>query len=228
MHGAWGAQVGRIAYGSVDSFRERISGRHLPVVGWPMDAISPVPSDERDAAIATVVAAFAADPVERWLWPEANLYESTFPGFVAAFGGQAFEHEGAWGLADTSAVALWLAPGVESEEEKVVGILSETVAQDKHDDLFSLLEQMTDAHPTYPHWYLPWLAVAPDHQGRGLGAQLLKHGLAIVDAHGLPAFLETPNPRTVPLYERHGFEVVAKPQAGTCPPMTSMLRPATG
>jgi len=191
-----------------------------------MDPISPVQSTERDTAIATVVVAFAADPVERWLWPEEDLYERCFPDFAAAFGGQAFEHESAWGLADTRAVALWLAPGVESEEEKVVGILTETVAQEKHDDLFSTLEQMAAAHPTYPHWYLPWLAVAPALQGRGLGAQLLEHGLAIVDADGLPAFLETPNPRTVPLYERHGFKVIATPQAGDCPPMTSMLRPA--
>jgi ribosomal protein S18 acetylase RimI-like enzyme len=189
-----------------------------------MDAISPIPSTERGAAIATVVAAFAADPVERWLWPEEDLYESSFPDFVAAFGGQAFEHESAWALDDTSAVALWLAPGIEPEEEKVVGILSETVAPEKHDDLFSTLEQMAAAHPTDPHWYLPWLAVAPALQGRGFGARLLEHGLSTVDADGLPAFLETPNPRTVPLYERHGFEVVATPQAGDCPPMTSMLR----
>jgi hypothetical protein len=126
-----------------------------------MAAISSLPSTERGAAIATVVVAFAADPVERWLWPEADLYASCFPDFVAAFGGPAFEHESAWGLADASAVALWLAPGVKSEEEKVVGVLSETVAQEKHDDLLSTLEQMAVAHPTYPHWYLPWLAVAP-------------------------------------------------------------------
>ena len=192
-----------------------------------MAPITPLPSSERGAAIATVVAAFAADPVERWLWPEADRYERFFPDFVAAFGGPAFEHDSAWALADTGAVALWLAPGVESDEERVVDILSNTVTPDKHDDLFSTLEQMAVAHPTYPHWYLPWLAVAPSLQGRGLGAQLLKHGLAIVDADGLPAFLETPNPRTVPLYERHGFEVIATPQAGCCPPMTSMLRPAT-
>ena len=110
-----------------------------------MDAISPLPNSERVAAIATVTAAFAADPVERWLWPEADRYESCFPDFVAAFGGQAFEHDSAWGLDDASAVALWLAPGVKSDEEKVVGILSETVAQEKHDDLFSTLEQMAAA-----------------------------------------------------------------------------------
>ena len=191
-----------------------------------MAAISPIPSSDWTAAIATVVAAFAADPVERWMWPEADTYESCFPEFVAAFGGEAFEHGSAWGLAGAGAVALWLAPGIESDEEAVVSVLSETVARDKHDDLFSTLEQMAAAHPTYPHWYLPWLAVAPPLQGRGLGAQLLEHGLAIVDADGLPAFLETPNPRTVPLYERFGFKVIATPQAGSCPPMTSMLRAA--
>jgi ribosomal protein S18 acetylase RimI-like enzyme len=188
--------------------------------------VSPVPNTERTAAIATVVAAFAADPVERWLWPEADRYQRCFPDFVEAFGGRAFAHGTAWGLGEFSAVALWLAPDVESDEEAVVGVLGETVAREKHDDLFSTVEQMALAHPTYPHWYLPWLAVEPALQGRGLGGRLLEHGLEIVDADRLPAFLETPNPRTVPLYERHGFEVIATPQAGSCPPMTSMLRAA--
>jgi ribosomal protein S18 acetylase RimI-like enzyme len=189
-------------------------------------AVSRLPSTERAVAVSTIVAAFAADPVERWLWPEEDLYERCFPDFVLAFGGQAFEHESAWGLVGDGAVALWLAPGVESDEEAVVGVLGETVPQEKHDDLFATLEQMAAAHPADPHWYLPWLAVAPTLQGRGLGGQLLEHGLAIVDEDRLPAFLETPNPRTVPLYERHGFEVMATSQAGDCPPMTSMLRAA--
>lgn len=191
-----------------------------------MAAVSRLQSTERAAAIATVVAAFAADPVERWLWVEEDLYERCFPDFVAAFGGRAFEHESAWELAAAGAVALWLPPGVESDEEAVVGVLSQTVPREKHDDLFSTLEQMAVAHPTHPHWYLPWLAVTPLLQGRGLGSRLLEHCLAIVDVDRLPAFLETPNPRTVPLYERHGFTVVTTAQAGDWPPMTSMLRPA--
>jgi len=47
-----------------------------------------------------------------------------------------------------------------------------------------------------------------------------------VDADHSPAFLETPNPRTLPFYERHGFRVTSVSQAGAYPPMTSMLRPA--
>lgn len=54
----------------------------------------------------------------------------------------------------------------------------------------------------------------------------MEHCLGIVDASRRPAYLETPNPRTVPFYERHGFEVVGVAQAGACPPVTFMSRPA--
>jgi ribosomal protein S18 acetylase RimI-like enzyme len=63
-------------------------------------------------------------------------------------------------------------------------------------------------------------------QGSGLGSQLTKHCLGIIDASNLPAYLETPNPRTIAFYERLGFEVTGEVQAGTCPPVTFMLRAA--
>ena len=83
---------------------------------------------------------------------------------------------------------------------------------------------MEAAHPTYPHWYLPWLAVAPAGQGLGRGGRLLAATLQKVDATHLPAYLETPNPRTVGLYERHGFVVTGQAQAGANPPLTLMTR----
>ena len=92
--------------------------------------------------------------------------------------------------------------------------------------MFDVLGQMDTAHPSYPHWYLPWFAVDTALQGRGLGSQLMKPCLQIVDASHLPAYLETPNPRTIPFYERHDFEVTGEAQAGACPPMTFMLRAA--
>jgi ribosomal protein S18 acetylase RimI-like enzyme len=173
-------------------------------------------------AIATIVAAFIADPVERWLWPEPSQYLTHFPAFVAAFG------EGATvsSLDGDAAVAMWIAPGVELDGDGIVAVLRETVAAERHTDAFAVLEQMDDLHPQDPHWYLPWLAVDPPFQSAGLGGRLLDQGLARVDADHLPAFLETPNPRTVPFYERHGFSVLGVAQAGGCPPLTSMLRAA--
>jgi GNAT superfamily N-acetyltransferase len=72
-----------------------------------------------------------------------------------------------------------------------------------------VLDQMDAAHPKYPHWYLPWLGVERTRQGTGLGGELLKQCLAVVDADHLPAFLETPNPRTIHFYESHGFTAPA-------------------
>jgi hypothetical protein len=47
-----------------------------------------------------------------------------------------------------------------------------------------------------------------------------------VDAHQLPAYLETPNPRNITFYERHGFEVTGRAIAGEFPPVTFMMRRA--
>jgi ribosomal protein S18 acetylase RimI-like enzyme len=191
------------------------------------DQVSTLGADAESLAIETIVAAFAADPVERWLYPADADYERHFPAFVAAFGGKAFGDGTAWGLGGCSAVALWLGPTTEPDEDAVVVALSETVAEAKHEEMFAVLGQMDEAHPTYPHWYLPWLAVEPGRQGAGVGGRLLDHCLAIVDESRLPAFLETPNPRNVGLYKRHGFEVTAVTRSASCPPLTSMLRPRT-
>jgi hypothetical protein len=48
-------------------------------------AIQTVAGDDQARVIATLVSAFIADPVERWLYPEPFAYLTQFPAFVAAF-----------------------------------------------------------------------------------------------------------------------------------------------
>jgi ribosomal protein S18 acetylase RimI-like enzyme len=79
-------------------------------------------------------------------------------------------------------------------------------------------------HPDEPHWYLPLIGVEPNAQGRGLGAALLRHALERFDREGALAYLESSNPRNIPLYERHGFEIVGEIRVGAAPVMTPMLR----
>lgn len=189
-----------------------------------MRTSQPISESDQARVIATLVSAFIADPVERWLFPEPLQYLTHFPVFTAAFGGTAFEMHTAWAIEGCAAVALWIPPGAEPDAEAIVTVLKATVSVEKQEDTFSVLEQMDAAHPRDPHWYMPWLGVDCARQGAGLGATLLEQCLARVDKDHLPAFLETPNPRTVPFYERHGFVVTRVSQAGACPPMTSMLR----
>ena len=162
----------------------------------------------RHGAIATLVAAFIADPVERWLYPEASAYLTHFGAFVEAFAGRAFATRAAWGIDDLSAVSLWSPPGIHLNDEMLIDVLTRTVAPTKHADLFAVVEQMDAAHPRYPHWYLALLGVDPNRQGLGLGSRLLEAGLRTVDAEHQPAYLETPNPHSVALYERFGFVVL--------------------
>jgi ribosomal protein S18 acetylase RimI-like enzyme len=196
------------------------------MLGVLPDTITSVDTGEQARVIATLVSAFIADPVERWLFAEPLEYLTHFPTFVAAFGTGRFGSDTVFKLGDFAAVAIWIPPGAEADGDAIVAALSASIPSDKHADTFSVLEQMDAAHPKEPHWYLPWLGVDAALQGAGLGAALLRHGLAQVDADRVPAFLETPNPRTVPFYERHGFVVSSVSQAGACPPVTSMRRPA--
>src|ERR1035438_3440507 len=142
-------------------------------------SFSPVGRNEQASVFATLVSAFTDDPVERWLYPEPQAYLAHFPEFLAAFGGRAFDGQSVWSLGEFSAVALWLPPGTAPDSDTIITVLTESVSPGKHGDMFSVLDQMDVAHPTYPHWYLPWFGVAAALQGSGLGGQLLKRCLEI-------------------------------------------------
>ena len=170
--------------------------------------------------------AFTADPVIRWMYPGASNYLMHFPAFLRAFGGKAFTFQTVWRLGDFAAIAMWFPPHTEPDGDAVIAEVKQTIAPHQQGDLFAVLGQMDTAHPTYPHWYLPWFGVEVAQQNKGLGSALMRQCLAFVDRDRLPAYLESPNPRNLPFYERHGFEVTGVSRAGACPPVYSMLRSA--
>lgn len=192
----------------------------------PRTSVRAVTRPERRHALATLTAAFAADPVNRWAWPDDRDYEARFPAFAEALGGRAFAYGTAERTAGFEGTALWLPPSVTPDEEALSAILDSGVPAERRPEMLELLEQLGAAHPAGPHWYLPMIGVVPAHQGRGLGGLLLSHALARCDAEHLPAYLESTNPANVPLYERHGFRVVGTIHGRTSPPLFPMVRPA--
>jgi ribosomal protein S18 acetylase RimI-like enzyme len=175
-------------------------------------------------AVSVQVTAFGADPAMRWLWPEPRAYLRHFPDLVHGFGGRAFAHGAAHVAGVFLGGTLWLPPGVTPDEEALERLITETIPEPRRSECFGVLEQMGAAHPKETHWHLAFIGVDPAHQGQGIGAALLRHTLARVDAEHLHAYLESSNPANISLYRRHGFEVIREIRVGGSPPVTPMIR----
>ena len=177
-----------------------------------------------EAATSVITLAFSTDPIARWTYPDPDQYLQFFPQFIRAFAGKSFEQGTAYLAPDFAGAALWLKPGDEPNEDALLGLIWESTSSDVQKDLFPMFEQMAAFHPIDPHWYLPMIGVEPSRQGSGVGSALMQHSLANCDAEGLPAYLESSNPRNIPLYERFGFEQIGVIRSGDAPPMFPMLR----
>ncbi|MBR2171815.1 N-acetyltransferase [Sphingopyxis sp.] len=173
----------------------------------------------------TLVLGFSGDPMARWASPDAATYLDRRLEFFDAFGGAAFEHESAFVADDGAAVATWLPPGVEPDGALMAAIMDDQTPGSRKGEMDALFEQMERFHLKEPHWYLPLIAADPAYRGRGLGTALMEAAIARIDADGRPAYLESSNPRNIPLYQRFGFEIIGAIQAGTSPVLTPMLRP---
>jgi len=181
-------------------------------------------ANDQNRVVDAILLAFVQDPVVRWAFPDPHQYVSSFREFVPAFGGKAFVNETAHYAGEFSGAALWLPPGVDPDEDAMIPIVERTVAPDKIETLFGILEGMAKYHPPEPLWYLPLIGVDPTHQRRGIGGALLRYSLERVDREQSIAYLESSNPENIPLYERHGFEVIGTIQVGDAPVLTPMIR----
>ena len=184
--------------------------------------------EETGPTVACVVAAFITDPLARFAWPSPHAHLAGMPRVTQAFAGGSFAAGTAFIDSTFCGAALWMPPGVHPDGEAVEQVFRETVEPDHLDDLLGTFEKMDEWHPKEPHWYLPLLAVEPLAQGKGLGSALMRHALEVADDAGVPAYLESSNPRNIPLYLRHGFEVLGEIQIGAGPRVTPMLRHPRG
>ena len=171
-----------------------------------------------------MVRAFSADPVAQWIWPDSQQYHIYFPSFVRVFGGKAFTHGSAYYVDGYAAAALWLPPDVLPDEDMLISIFKRSVSEQSQKHVFTVFDQMARYHPSEPHWYLPLMGVDPFQQGKGFGSALMQHALIQYDRDNKLAYLESSSPRSIPFYERHGFELLGTIRVGMSPPIFPMLR----
>jgi GNAT superfamily N-acetyltransferase len=185
-----------------------------------------------DAAVRVLTRAFHDDPIMRWLFPDdptrADDLAVLFGTCTAA--ARRRGHTYVVGLQNgaISAAALWGPPDVEVMSGEEAGAIGPLVGDRYGDEglarMGSFAEVMGAHHPEAPHFYLWIVGVDPDAQGTGLGAHLLAPVLARCDSDGMPAYLESTNPRNVPFYARLGFDVHSEFRPDGGPLLTGMWR----
>jgi ribosomal protein S18 acetylase RimI-like enzyme len=95
-------------------------------------------------------------------------------------------------------------------------------------DVLRTLSFIDEHHPAGQHYYLLFMGVLPERQGRGVGRALLEDLLRGPAAAGMPAYLEATSPDNARLYERLGFRTVRElPLPGGGPVMRAMWRDAS-
>ena len=169
-------------------------------------------TDDTDAVVRILALGFATDPVwGLWALPDtadrARVMERYWRPFVVA----AMEYGGVFVAPQLEAVSIWVPPGVpemdDANEEVFLAVVDE-IFGDRAALLFGAFEAFSEnREPIPPHWYLSLLATDPDHRGSGLGMRLVTDVLAdVVDAAGLPAYLESTNDANLARYAAAGFE----------------------
>jgi GNAT superfamily N-acetyltransferase len=72
------------------------------------------------------------------------------------------------------------------------------------------LDEIDKIHPTAAHYYLEYLAVEPEYQGKGFGSFILKYLNTRADKQGVGCYLENANPRNLAFYQHFGFQVTSE------------------
>lgn len=189
-----------------------------------------VPVDARAVAEA-MARAFLHDPVAAHCLPDpARRARRLERGFELFLRRTYLPREGTFTTDGLDGGALWLPPNEWNVGRLETLRLLPAMARCYRGDLLRVLrvfDFLEKRHPEEPHWYLGFLGVEPDRQGRGIGSALLEPVLARCDRERVPAYLEASTERNRRLYERHGFGLVEEIRLpGGGPPMWRMWREA--
>jgi len=175
-------------------------------------------SADLESLAAILSNSFEHDPVMNWVMPSTALYQDFFRLIIRDI----YLQRGIAHVEETGrGASLWLPPGERFElppQWALLRIMGQLVLRKGLKPLRRMREQgalFAQHHPKEPHFYLQFVGCNQKHQGEGVGSALLKHGTRLCDEQAMPAYLESSNELNVPLYQRHGFEVIAQAPVGT-------------
>jgi ribosomal protein S18 acetylase RimI-like enzyme len=178
---------------------------------------------------ATLARAFDRDPQMQWVLPDASrrvtMLERSFDLYLRKLWldqDECYTTDGVAGAAIWNLPVRWHLPIL--RQLRLLPAMT-AIYRRSLPRVVRAIATLESNHPTERHYYLPFVGVDPDWQGRGIGAALMRPVLDRCDADGMPAYLEASTPRNRALYERHGFDVIEEFELGAgAPPLWRMWR----
>lgn len=181
--------------------------------------IVPAKKSQLPQVSVVLTQAFYNDPAARYVFPDEQDNLERAPAFFTAATTYVHLVGQIWTTASgVQGAALWLPPEhreMHPEHAVTAGLhdfeaLIGAEAGERLGRLLGFLDECHHRAVPQPHWYLMLLGVDTPLQGQGIGSALLQPILKKADEEGLLCYLETCQPRNVPLYRKHGFGVVAE------------------
>jgi GNAT superfamily N-acetyltransferase len=178
------------------------------------DNLSPRLASPRDSdeVVSILVGAFHDDPTWSWAFPDPALRAEQHKRLWRLFVDGAMRFPWVWLTKGNTATSVWIPPQETEFSDEQEAALEPAIVEmlgPKASRVLHALEMFDQAHPRgVPHYFLSLLATVPEHRGHGYGLRLLTENLRQIDEAGMPSYLEASNPANVPLYMRHGFEVL--------------------
>ena len=171
----------------------------------------PATTDQIGQLATTLARAFHGEPTFRYIIPDAEnrrgALDRAFPMFIR----EDMAKGVAYTTAGCEAVTLWRAPGQAHDGLWDTIRLLPAYAVSLRSGLIrgERVSRFIAKHlPKQPVWYLHFAGCDPAHQGKGMGGAAIRAGLARADDDGIPAYLETADPKNLGIYTALGFEPV--------------------
>ncbi|MFM5917314.1 MAG: GNAT family N-acetyltransferase [Novosphingobium sp.] len=170
--------------------------------------------EQRDAAVATLAAAFQDDPAIAYMMPDPAIRPRRLTRLYRWMFAEHLRNGIVLGTPGCEVVTLWRPPGAVHLHEPIwhPGAIRFVPIFGRHIPRAIRLDDAIRAHlPADESWhYLRIAGVRPDAQGKGLGGRAIRAGLAEAARLGVPAVLETATPSNVGLYQRLGYDVASE------------------
>ena len=176
----------------------------MKIVAGPLDEV------QIESAGAMLAAAFHDDPLQMYVFPDAQQRTQRSPGQFSVLVRQGSLFGAVFVGERMSGVSVWMPPGSEMSGEQVTRSgfrqLPDLMGAESFERFGRVLDYLSSVHLVPgSHWYLVAVGVRPELRGRGLGRELMRPIMTRADAAGVPICLDTARPEARAFYDRLGF-----------------------